>query len=583
MLFALILAATPPVSYGALDTWPRERFGHGDIAFSGDGKRVARGDSDDVEVVDVSSGKTVRALAARCNHVALSRDGARLFCGGERWEVARGARVDDDPPDTVVIRAHPAPRASILAADGVTALYLDGPVQLKTAGGLMVKLAVPTQGRAAMWRSNSRISDDGRVVAVPSEEGISLFSGRTGAFAGVVAKDMGFVPFAVAAGVVAVAAPTGVVLYDPKSARERRRVPLQERAESLALSADGRVLVAIHSGTALVVDVASGEVLRSLPIRSRSALDRIALSGDGALLAVAPYDAALRVVSTKDGATLAWPRRHAGPVRAAAFSPDGARVATSAEDGVRIWSAADGALVHFEPAVSGSALRMTSARDVVVAGTGAARLVEDARGAWTRTGSSEASGATTAYVATDGKSAWITRETGENVERVAVDTGASLEQVRIRYAGVFAADDAGRVAVTPYPGDALKVGPPSEPTIVFVEGAPTRDDAGRGTVVLSDDGVHLFMHFEHDGAGPGHLVSTTDHTSLPVAGAAALFIAGGRLATSDGKLVHLYDVASGKELASGPQPSGVLLAASADGAKLAFGVRGQLVVIDTPR
>ena len=70
----------------------------------------------------------------------------------------------------------------------------------------------------------------------------------------------------------------------------------------------------------------------------------LAFSPDGARIASAGVDGAVRVWDAASGIAGRRLVDHTGPVRAVAFSPDGARIASAGDDRtVRIWEAASGA------------------------------------------------------------------------------------------------------------------------------------------------------------------------------------------------------------------------------------------------
>ena len=78
---------------------------------------------------------------------------------------------------------------------------------------------------------------------------------------------------------------------------------------------------------------------------SRGAVDAVALSPDGRVIATGHGDKTLRLWSAKTGRPLKVSRGHQGHVNAVAFSPDGKFIATGSSDGTgRLWTA-DGEFV----------------------------------------------------------------------------------------------------------------------------------------------------------------------------------------------------------------------------------------------
>ena len=89
-----------------------------------------------------------------------------------------------------------------------------------------------------------------------------------------------------------------------------------------------------------VFDAATGEARLTI----RGATAPLAFSRDGRrLIALDPEKGGVeaRVLDPADGRELARLRGHTGPILAAAFSPDGARIVTSSRDGtVKVWDTA---------------------------------------------------------------------------------------------------------------------------------------------------------------------------------------------------------------------------------------------------
>jgi WD40 repeat protein len=139
----------------------------------------------------------------------------------------------------------------------------------------------------------------------------------------------------------------GVVwIWDTSSGavRTRQRVGVKPLS-SIRFTPDGRHLLAgSWDGLVHVLDPAAIE-LRRLALRRDdvyNAVNDIAVSPDGALVAAAAKDRNVHVFRIADGECLAILRGHEGYVEGLAFAPDGLTLAsTSADSTARLWSVRD--------------------------------------------------------------------------------------------------------------------------------------------------------------------------------------------------------------------------------------------------
>jgi WD40 repeat protein len=147
---------------------------------------------------------------------------------------------------------------------------------------------------------------------------------------------------AVADGRVAAGAADGtVVVAEVPGGQERLRTRLNGQPTALALSGDGRLLVAAAGKTARVVDVDLGGPIGVFG--GRSTVLGADLSPDARLLATASADGAVRLWSVERRRLVDVLRGHENLVRAVAFTPDGQRlVSGSADRTARIWRVEDG-------------------------------------------------------------------------------------------------------------------------------------------------------------------------------------------------------------------------------------------------
>jgi WD40 repeat protein/tetratricopeptide (TPR) repeat protein len=151
-------------------------------------------------------------------------------------------------------------------------------------------------------------------------------------------------------------------------------------------SADGRLLAVVNTGQAVRVRRASDREPVSPPLHSEAHISAAAFSPDGARLATGDEEGLLQVWEVATGKAL-WerPPRHASRVRSLAFSADGAWVASGGEDDTAgVWAADTGAARIAPVRLSGSIVRVELGPDGATLFTrqagGAGRLWDAATG-----------------------------------------------------------------------------------------------------------------------------------------------------------------------------------------------------------
>src|SRR5207248_6049706 len=117
------------------------------------------------------------------------------------------------------------------------------------------------------------------------------------------------------------------------------------RGAVLALSPDGKGVVVSSRAdwSAQIFDTATGRELLTLR-RHDEVITALAYSADGSQIASSSYDGTAKVWDTRSGQTLLTLVSVVGPgaVNGVAFSPDGARLAASADSGLTLWAASSG-------------------------------------------------------------------------------------------------------------------------------------------------------------------------------------------------------------------------------------------------
>jgi WD40 repeat protein/class 3 adenylate cyclase len=142
-----------------------------------------------------------------------------------------------------------------------------------------------------------------------------------------------------------------------------------DSVNGIVYSLDGkRLATSSDDNTAKVWDAATGKELLTLSGHTR-VVRRIAFSPDGTRLATTSADGTARVWDAHTGKELLSVSLHDGQVFDVAFNPDGKRVATSGQDGyVRVWDASSGKeLLALSQAGGGLAFSPDGSRIVTIA------------------------------------------------------------------------------------------------------------------------------------------------------------------------------------------------------------------------
>ncbi len=143
---------------------------------------------------------------------------------------------------------------------------------------------------------------------------------------------------------------------------------VESPARGLAVGADGSfAAVARDDGAVALVGLAKGEQRARVAV-ARTPLSGVALSPDGKTLAAcAGFELFLFDLP---GLTPRAPSfRHAGPIAALAWTPDGERLVTGSYDRtLRLWSAGDGRGVQSADANAGFVFGVAAGKDLLVAG-----------------------------------------------------------------------------------------------------------------------------------------------------------------------------------------------------------------------
>jgi RNA polymerase sigma factor (sigma-70 family) len=306
------------------------------VGFSPDGKVLALGSPDKtVRLLEVATGKELRCLGglpAAVHLLAFRADGRMLFAGGSScppvcWDLT-GEGTPRKIGDVPYVRSLAASR------DGKTLTAIapdpkDGQKRIFVRWDANTGEEIGRHPAPDPWPFLGWLSPDGGTYATSGPDGETL------------------------------------ALLDPRDGRERARIG-EPGLPFVAFSADGTTLAAAYEdGTARVWDAGTGR-LRARFKASSTEIRHVALSDDGALLALAGRaDFAVHVWDVKAGRELHHFPGHRGGPLVVAFVGDGREVATVSRDGgrgtplVNEWS--DWSLRRWDPATG--AERAVTRRD----------------------------------------------------------------------------------------------------------------------------------------------------------------------------------------------------------------------------
>jgi WD40 repeat protein/DNA-binding SARP family transcriptional activator len=348
-------------------------------------------------------------------------------------------------------------------------------------------------------------------------------------------------------------------------------------AHALVFSPDGSRLVTTGvANTAVVWDLSSGQPLLSLADHT-DVVQAVAFSADGTRLATASADGSAKLWDARTGQEQAKLTAGAGPLVALAFSSDGTRLAAASRDGtLNVWQVAANRPLHLYSEAGATALSFSPDGNRLVGIAVTSLTIWDG---WT--------GQVIQTLALTGHTGQITavafsldgtRLATGSVDRHAIVWDLSTGQPLLTLAGhagtiggVAFSADGGRLATGSADGTAQvwNVGLSHE---LYSQSTLA---AANGRLTQSADGKLLAVAYGPDGAAAifDALTGQVQEVLTSTAGIRALAFdpAGVQLATAGEDLIDLWDVASGRNVASLPAALGQInaLEFSHDGTRIA--------------
>ena len=326
------------------------------VAFSRDGKTLATG-AQETKLWDVRSGNEVRTLKVTESNspteipLAFSYDGKVLATGGKAvklWDVATGNALRTLPGDA---------RALSFSPDQQT---------LAGTGGTETRLWNITTGQELQTLEGSQLgvdsvafNPDGKLLAVGNSDNtvdlwdgvqrqkLRVLKGHVSAIAAVAASaDDKVLASGLAAGIAGITRNDPIKIWDPITGQLVRSLISDDHGHSIGLSRDGTRLISGSSGNSVSMwNLSQVAVQRkfAVPGTSRFVPDRVALSGDGKLIAAGGREGTLKIWEAGTGRELFTLAGHKRGVWDLAFSPNNQLLASAGPDAdIKLWSMATG-------------------------------------------------------------------------------------------------------------------------------------------------------------------------------------------------------------------------------------------------
>jgi WD40 repeat protein len=316
-----------------------------DVAISPRGDRGAMVSTDSTgRIVGTATGALLANLIGHSNRVvdvAFSPDGFSIVTAS-RDRTARVWRAETGGQQAV-LTGHPGAVSSAAFAP-------DGRNVLTVGEGGTVRIWNPqVQPRLRLLLRSRRtvrrvvIGSNGRILALGGAEGAGLVRTQTGRTVRILDdRPVADVSLAARRDLAATARARRVTVRRISTGEVVRRFDSRMPVDSIALSADGRVVATAHSSGTARVWTGRGRLVHVLRGHEGAVTD-VAFSPDARRLATASMDGTARIWSAESGRLEHTLDGHRAAVLSVAFRPDGNSVVTTSLDGdARTWNVRSG-------------------------------------------------------------------------------------------------------------------------------------------------------------------------------------------------------------------------------------------------
>ena len=356
-----------PLPAGALTRLGTLRFHRCDCAvYSPDGKTIAIGDRDEVNLWDAATSRNIRRLPLEDRSSAagliFSHDGKKLAAVGwggtaiQVWDLGTFKKITfpqvaggSGGGDWSNAAAFSSDDRTLFSATATNLFVWDVALGKKRKQMPFLVMDKPIHGRMVAF------SEDGTVAATQGEKKVHLWDTQTGQLRHEVdtvdaGETMKFSPDG-----KTLAVPGNghwMSLFSVETGKKIHSLPVSPRVVSLAFSPDGKTLAVASNENRYSSSTKGDQViqlwdftnLQAPPVRLPApGIHSVTFSPDGKTLAWGCHGQTLCFMDRATGKDLQPAASHCGAIKSLVFLPDGKRIVSASEDGtIRIWDAESG-------------------------------------------------------------------------------------------------------------------------------------------------------------------------------------------------------------------------------------------------